>query len=88
MTWRRRMGSPERQQQQADEGKQEPSLDADADGEPPAQVHRSSSRWNTDTGPKSRSRSQDASSSDMTIERWNPPVHPIAIVSRVLPSET
>ena len=39
-------------------------------------------------GPKSRSRSHVASSSEITIERWKPPVHPIAIVSRVLPSST
>ena len=49
---------------------------------------RSSSRWNTETGPKSRSRSHVASSSAITIERWKPPVHPIAIVRRVLPSPT
>ena len=49
----------------------EPALDPDPGREPASQVHvRSSSRWKTATGPKSCSRSQAASSSPMTIERW------------------
>ena len=49
------MGDAEREHEQARERDQEPALDADPDGQPAAQVHRSSSRWKTDTGPKSRS---------------------------------
>ncbi len=78
----------EHEDEQPDEREEEPPLDADPDGQPAALVHRSSSRWNTATDPKSRSRSQVASSSEMTIERWKPPVQPIAMVRRVLPSST
>ena len=78
----------EREDEQPGERDEEPPLDADPDGQPAAEVHRSSSRWNTATDPKSRSRSQVASSSEMTIERWKPPVQPIAIVRRDLPSST
>ena len=57
------VGDADGEDEQAGERDEEPPLDADPDGQPAAEVHRSSSRWNTDTGPNSRSRSQAASSS-------------------------
>ena len=61
----------DRQQQQPGEDDEEPALDPDAGRQPAPEVHvRSSSRWKTATGPRSCSRSQAASSSAMTIERW------------------
>ena len=82
------VGDAEGEDEQAGKGEEEPTLDADADGQPSAEIHRSSSLWKTETAPKSRSRSHAASSSLITIERWKPPVHPMAIVRRVLPSST
>ena len=65
------VGEGEGQQQEAGEDDEEPALDPDAGGQPAPEVHvRSSSRWKTATGPKSCSRSQAASSSATTIERW------------------
>jgi hypothetical protein len=46
------MGERDGQQQQAREHDEQPALDPDAGGQPASQVHvRSSSRWNTATGP-------------------------------------
>ena len=65
------VGERDRQQQEPGEDDEEPALDPDAGRQPAPEVHvRSSSRWKTATGPKSCSRSQVASSSAMTIERW------------------
>ena len=65
------VGHRQGEQQEAREHDQQPALDPDARAQPAAQVHaRSSSRWKTATGPNPRSRSQAASSSLMTIERW------------------
>ena len=65
------VGEGQGEQQQAEEHDQQPALDADAGRQPAAQVHdRSSSRWKTATGPVSRSRSQAASSSAITMLRW------------------
>ena len=65
------VGERDGQQQQAGEDDEQPALDPDARGQPAPEVHvRSSSRWKTATGPKSCSRSQAASSSAITIERW------------------
>ena len=82
------VGHAQREHEEACERHEEPPLDADADGQPAAQVHRSSSRWKTETDPKSRSLSRPASSSLMAMERWKPPVQPMAIVRRVFPSST
>jgi hypothetical protein len=54
----------------------------------PAPHARSSSRCHTLTVPYQRSVHVRRSSSAMTIERWYPPVQPIATVRRVLPSCT
>ena len=68
------MGERDGEQEEAGEDDDQPALDPDAGGQPAPEVHvRSSSRWKTATGPKSCSRSQVASSSAMTIERWKPP---------------
>ena len=75
-------------QQQADERDQQPALHADARASATGAGSSLELAVEHDTGPKSRSRSHVASSSEITIERWKPPVHPIAIVSRVLPSST
>ena len=80
------VGHAQCEDEESEERHDQPPFDADTDGQPAAQVHRSSSRWKTATGPNWRSRSHAASSSDMTIDRWKPPVQPIAIVRRVLPS--
>ena len=80
------VGDTDGEDEEPEEREEEPPLDADADGQPAAEVHRSSSRWKTATGPKSRPRSQAASSSLITIERCQPPVQPMAMVRRVLPS--
>ena len=64
------MGEGDGQQQEPREDDDEPALDPDAGGQPAPEVHvRSSSRWNTATGPKSWPRSQVATSSAITIER-------------------
>ena len=82
------VGEGDGEQEEAGEDDDQPPFDPDAGGEPAPEVHvRSSSRWKTATGPRSCSRSQVASSSAMTIERWYPPVQPTPMVSRVLPSE-
>ena len=89
LTWRSRWANARAEQEHPDEHDEEPALDADPGRQPAPQVHRrSSSRWKTAIGPTSRSRNQVASSSAMTIERWKPPVQPMAMVSRVLPSAT
>ncbi len=81
------VGQSHGEQDKTGEADQQPALDPDAGGQPAPQVHvRSSSRWKTVTGPKSCSRSHAATSSATTIERWKPPVQPMAMVSRVLPS--
>ena len=71
VTWRRKWAKATASSEQTREDDEEPALDPDAGGQPAPEVHaRSSSRWKTATGPKSCSRSQPASSSAMTIERW------------------
>ena len=65
------VGEGQGEEQQPEEDDEQPALDPDPGRQPAPQVHaRSSSRWKTATGPKSRSRSHVASSSAMTIERW------------------
>ncbi len=83
---------------EAQEHHQQPALDAGARPQPAAQAcpaalcpprrHRrfSSSRCQTITGPMCRSASWAASASPMATERWKPPVQPMAMVRRVLPS--
>ena len=81
MAWRRTCATREGEEQQAHEHQQQPALDADARGRQPAPrgSHRPLELAVEDLdGPVPCSRSQSASSSAMTIERWQPPVQPIA----------
>ena len=66
------VGAGQGEQELADEDDEQPALDAHPGSwSQPRRSHaRSSSRWNTADGPRSRSRSHAASSSAMTIERW------------------
>ena len=61
----------EGQQELADEDDEQPALDAHPGrSQRRSLMRRSSSRWNTPTVPRSASRSQAASASATTIERW------------------
>ena len=85
--WRRKWANAMASSRRPAKTSEEPALDPDAGGQPAPEVHvRSSSRWKTATGPKSCSRSHAATSSATTIERWKPPVQPMPMVRRVLPS--
>ncbi len=64
------VGEREGKEEKADEHDHQPPFDTDPRGQPAAQPHdRSSSRWNTATGPMSRSRSQVAKTSERTMLR-------------------
>ena len=86
----------ERQQQLPQEDDDEPAADPGARPQPAAQAHeprlartthrRSSSRCQTRTGPRPSDRRSVATRSAMATDRWMPPVQPMAVVRRALPS--